>query len=225
MQQKGKYAIAGILTLLSVLFLVFVKTVDVAAIGPLETSVGFSHLNGAVADHIGLNMTWYKITQFLGYFAILVAGLFAVLGLLQLIRRRNLFKVDTQILAAGVLYAAVILLYVLFEKAVVNYRPVLMPNETDPEASFPSSHTMLTIVVMGSAMILLKKYIRNAPALLAVRIVCALILLVTVIGRLLSGVHWLTDIIGGIVISAALLAWFELALDRFGKAKRQKRSK
>lgn len=221
MKQRTKLVAACALTLLFLLFLVLVKTVDVAAIGPNETTVGFSALNGAVRDGIGVHMGWYKLTEVLGILAILVAAAFGVLGLLQLITRKSLFKVDAQILTAGVLYLVVILLYVLFEKAIVNYRPIIMPGETEPEASFPSSHTMLTFVVMGSVTVLLKKYIQNPTLLFVLRTVCGVILVLTVIGRLVSGVHWLTDILGGVILSAALLMWFSYGLKPMKKLTKQ----
>ncbi len=221
MKQRTKLIAACALTLLFILFLILVKTVDVAPIGPNETEVGFSALNGTVRDGIGVHMGWYKLTEVLGILAILVAAAFGAIGLLQWITRKNLFKVDAAILTAGVLYVVVILLYVLFEKAIVNYRPIIMPGETEPEASFPSSHTMLTCVVMGSAMALLKKYIQNPVLLLGLRAVCTVILLLTVIGRLVSGVHWLTDILGGVILSAALLMWFFYGLKPMKKFTKQ----
>ena len=153
-------------------------------------------------------MLWYEITDWLGVAAVLTAFLFALTGMVQLIKRRSLLKVDRAILALGGLYIIVIGLYILFEVLIVNYRPIIMPGGTGPEASFPSSHTMLVCVIMGSAMMLIDRYIAGKTLQSLLRIICAVIIGVTVIGRSIAGVHWFTDILGGILISAALLALF-----------------
>ena len=98
---------------------------------------------------------------------------------------------------------------------------MIMPNETDPEASFPSTHTMLVCVVMGSTILLLRRYIHNDVLRLVLQIVSALIIVVMVIGRLLCGVHWLTDIIGGVLISAALVSAYAAMIDKGRKKKRR----
>ncbi len=180
---------------------------DVAAIGPAGTEIGFSRVNQMVHDLTGVNMLWYDITEYIGYGAIAVCGLFALAGFIQMIKRRSLLKVDREIWALGGLFIAVIGCYVLFEKFIVNYRPIIMPGETAPEASFPSSHTMLIMTVMIAVMIVSDKYFGKGLGVL-VRILCFLTVLVTVGGRLWCGVHWLTDIIGGILLSATLLFLF-----------------
>ena len=180
---------------------------DVAAIGPAGTEIGFSHINGFVHDLTGVNMLWYDITDYIGYGAIAVCGLFALAGFVQMIKRRSLLKVDREIWALGGLFIAVIGCYVFFEKYIINYRPVIMPGETAPEASFPSSHTMLIMTVMIAVMIVSDKYFGKGLGVL-VRIICFLITLVTIGGRLYCGVHWFTDIIGGIMLSATLLFLF-----------------
>lgn len=221
MSQKAKVISATALMILFILFLILIKTVDVAPIGPNGSEVGFSTLNGAVHDAIGIHMGWYKLTQVFGILAILTVAAFAVLGVLQLIVRKSLFKVDALILTAGVLYAMMFVLYVLFEKAAVNFRPIIMPGETELEASFPSSHTMLICTVMGSAIILLKKYVKNPALLLGLRALCIIVITLTVIGRFVSGVHWMTDIIGGVLLSLALLAWFHAGLKWIRKLTRR----
>ena len=50
-----------------------------------------------------------------------------------------------------------------------------------------------------------KYFIKNEKLLKATNILTWLVMLVIVIGRVLSGVHWLTDIIGGIIISLFML--------------------
>ena len=191
---------------------------DVAAIGPAGTEVGFSHINQMVHDLTGVNMIWYEITDYIGYGAIAVCGMFALAGFVQMIKRRSLLKVDREIWALGGLFIAVIGCYVLFEKYIVNYRPIIMPGETAPEASFPSSHTMLIMTVMIAVMMVSDKYFGNLFGAF-IRVLCFLTTLVTIGGRLWCGVHWLTDIIGGILLSATLLFLFAAAISGGGKVK------
>ncbi len=72
---------------------------DVAAIGPAGTEVGFSHINQFVHNLTGVNMLWYEITDYIGYGAIAVCGMFALAGFIQMIKRRSLLKVDREIWA------------------------------------------------------------------------------------------------------------------------------
>ena len=207
-KSKCKFLISGISGLLFVLLIFLLRLVDVRAVGPEGTSIGLSHLNRFVFELTGVNMIWYNITDWLGITAILAAFVFALTGLVQLIKRRSLLKVDKEILVLGIFYILVIGIYLLFEKVIVNYRPVIMPGCQHPEASFPSSHTMLVCVIIGSAIMLISRYIKKKTLCRALQVICAVIIGVTVIGRLLSGVHWFTDIIGGRLISTALLALF-----------------
>ena len=207
---------AGIGLLLTVILIALVRLVDVAPIGADGTSIGLSHLNQFVFDLFGVNMLWYNITDWLGVAAVLTGFVFAVTGLVQLIKRRSLLKVDREILSLGGLYIVVIGLYLFFENVIINYRPIIMPDNTSPEASFPSSHTMLVCVIMGSAAMLINRYIRNKPLNRILRAVCYVIIGVTVVGRLIAGVHWFTDILGGILISVTLLSLYEEVIS-YGK--------
>ena len=198
--------------------IVLLKNYDVAAIGPAGTEVGFSHVNQFVHDLTGVNMIWYQITDFIGYAAIAICGMFAVAGFVQMIKRRSLLKVDREIWALGGLFIAVIGCYVFFEKFIINYRPIIMPGETAPEASFPSSHTMLIMTVMIAVMIVSDKYFGNLFGAF-IRVLCFLAVMVTVGGRLWCGVHWFTDIIGGILLSATLLLLFSAVISGGGGEK------
>lgn len=200
---------AGIGFLLTVVLIALVRLVDVAPIGAQGTRIGLSHLNQFIFDLFGVNMLWYHITDWLGIAAILTAFVFAVTGLVQLIKRRSLLKVDREILSLGGLYIVVMGLYILFENVIINYRPIIMPDNTHPEASFPSSHTMLVCVIMGSAVMLINKYIKNKTLNKTLRAICFVIIGITIIGRLIAGVHWFTDILGGIMISVTLLSLYK----------------
>ena len=186
-----------------VLWTALVSIVDVKPIGPQDSSVGFSALNGAVHRLTGVNLTLYTITDWLGLVPIGVALGFAILGLVQLITRRSLLKLDSDVLALGAFYVAVIVVYVFFEIVVVNYRPILIEGRL--EASYPSSTTMLASCVMPTAAMQFNSRIKNKKARKCVVIALALFTAFMVIGRILSGVHWITDIIGGTLISAGLV--------------------
>jgi len=189
---------------------------DRGAIGPGGSEVGFSKINGYVHQMTGVNDSWYELTELLGNAAICVAAVFAFIGLFQLVRRRSLLLLDRVILALGILYAVVIGFYVMFEKVVINCRPVLISGDIYPEPSYPSSHTMLVIAVMGSAMMLIKKFIRNKALNVVLRAACAVLMLITVVGRLWSGYHWFTDIVGGVLLSICLLSLYSCSFNRKG---------
>lgn len=189
-----------------------VQTIDVQAIGPQGSLVGVSTVNGWVHQFTGVHMMLYNITDWLSLVPVLFVLGFAVAGLMQWIRRRKLSKVDHSILALGGFYLAVMVAYIFFEIVVVNYRPVLIDGVLEP--SYPSSTTMLVMCVMITAMIDLGERIRNG--VLRCSITAAIFGFTTfmVIGRLLSGVHWITDIIGGVLLSVGLV-WLYCAARKF----------
>ena len=208
--KKRNFFISTILILLAVVFTIFVKVVDVKPIGVNESSIGVASFNQVVFKTIGVNMIWYHITDWLGLVPIFIAMIYAFIGFIQLIKRKNIFKVDKEIIILGLFYIVVISLYIFFEKFIVNYRPILMNGFL--EASYPSSHTLMTICLCGSSIIVNRKFYNNKIAKF-VNILSLVIVLITVIGRLLSGVHWFTDIIGGIFIGGALLMTLYSVLD------------
>ena len=193
--------------ILFIIFTILTITVDVQPLGAQNTSIGFASLNTAVFELLGTNSFCYKLTQLLGLFAIAVAACFAVLGCIQLIKRKSLLKVDRNLLALGGVYILLILIYFLFEKLAINYRPVVL--DEGLEASYPSTHTMLILTILGTAVKLLGDYIQNPKLLLTARIILLVFMALTVICRLLSGVHWLTDITGGILVSLFLITLYK----------------
>ena len=161
-------------------------------------------------------MSLYKITELLGYLAILFAAFYALVGLIQLIKRKGLLKVDKEIIITGIFYALVILVYIFFEKVVINYRPVLIDGEL--EASYPSSHTLLALCICASSIIASKR-IFKPDAAKYMNIIAYILCIAIVLGRTISGVHWITDILGGIIISAALLSIYYNVMDHFSNKK------
>ncbi len=191
-----------------VLWTVLVRFIDLRAIGPEGSPVGFGALNRFVHDLTGVNLILYTLTGWLGLVPIAVAVGFAVLGLAQWIGRKSLKKVDRSILALGVFYVVVIAAYLFFEAVVINYRPVLINGYL--EASYPSSTTMLVASVMPTAAMQVRLRIKNTALRRCMILAIIAFTAFMVIGRLLSGVHWLTDIIGGMLLSAGLVTLYSV---------------
>ena len=209
MNGLAKYLIISICTItMFVMLTISICLVDVQAIGPQGSPVGFASLNNYVHNLTGVHLGLYNITDWLGFVPIFICIVFSILGLIQWISRKSLIKVDRDIIALGIFYVIVMAAFVLFEIFPVNFRPVLI--EGALEASYPSSTTMLVMCVMPTAVIQFNNRIRNAKLR---RLLSALSIVFTVFmvaARLISGVHWLTDIIGGILLSSALVSLYKM---------------
>ena len=191
-----------------ILWTVAFTILDVQAIGPNGSSVGFATFNGLFHKLTGVHMEIYTITDWLGLIPLCFALGFAILGLVQLIQRKSFLKVDYSILVLGGFYILVIASYLFFEKFVINYRPVLI--EGNLEASYPSSTTLLVLCIMPTAMMQLNTRIRNNTTKKVILSLLAIFTAFMVIGRLISGVHWFTDIIGGVLLSTGLVMLYYL---------------
>ena len=207
MKKKNVFIIISLLLLIiSVMYIILIKNLDVASIGPNNTKVGLSTINKSFHSTFGYNNILYKLTKYLGVIPILLAVMYALIGLYELKTKKSLFKVDKRLIFLGVFYILVLFVYILFEKLAINYRPVILDGEL--EASFPSSHTILALCFCGSSLIASKYFITNKKTRKIIDIFSLVVMILIVIGRTLSGVHWLTDIIGGIIISGFLLSLF-----------------
>ena len=187
-----------------VLWTLAIRQLDVQAIGPKDSTVGFATLNQFIHCLTGVNMTLYTITDWLSIVPLGFVLGFACLGCLQWLQRKRLLAVDRNILVLGCFYLAVMAIFLLFEVLIVNYRPVLIDGRL--EASYPSSTTMLVLTVIPTAVMQLNIRIKNAALKKVTTATMIAFLLFMVLGRLVSGVHWFTDIIGGILLSAGLVA-------------------
>ena len=202
-ETKKNFGITVILLGAFALWSAAVRLVDVQPIGPQGSAVGFATINGWVHSLAGVHMSLYTVTDWLGLVPIGVAMGFALLGLIQWIKRKHLRQVDYSIIVLGGFYLLVMAAYVLFEVVVINYRPVLINGYL--EASYPSSTTMLVLCVMPTTLMQLNARIKNQTLKRWVGFGITAFVVFMVIGRLLSGVHWFTDIVGGALLSAGLV--------------------
>jgi undecaprenyl-diphosphatase len=206
-----KLAVAAGFLAAFVVWTILVRLVDVQAIGPEGSSVGFATLNGWFHRTVGVHTSLYNITDTISILPLAIIGGFGILGLVQVITRKSLLKVDRSILALGGFYVAVLAVFLLFEVLDVNYRPVLI--EGVLEASYPSSTTMLAISVLSTAALQFRDRIPNRALRICVIAVTIALMVFMVVGRIISGVHWITDIIGGALFSVAAV----LAYDAFSR--------
>ncbi len=198
-----RFVTAGSLLCAFTLWTVMVRCVDVAAIGPRGSRVGFATLNEWFHRLTGVHMIMYTITDWLGLVPVALGLGFAILGLCQWIKRRNLLKVDADILVLGGFYNITLLSYLLFEIVVVNYRPVLIAGNL--EASYPSSTTLLVLCIMPTVWLQLRARMRVGVFRSIVLSAFVVFTFFMVIGRLIAGVHWITDIVGGVLLSGGLV--------------------
>ena len=209
-KNQKDFCIAICILLAFLLWTVAIQFIDVQAIGPQESSVGFATINQLVFNLTGVHMSLYTITDWLGLVPLMFVMGFGTLGLIQWIKRKHLLKVDYNILILGGFYIVVMAVYVLFEMVVVNYRPVLIGGIL--ESSYPSSTTMLVMCVMPTAIMQFNARIKNNVLKRSVASAIIAFIVFMVIGRLVSGVHWFTDIIGGALFSTGLVLLYHVII-------------
>ena len=209
MKKNGKkeLILGGSLLILFMIWTGLIQYVDVKPIGANNTDIGFSTLNSWFHHLTGVHMTIYTVTDWLGLIPIFVCVVFGGLGLVQLIKRKSIFKVDKDLILLGIYYFIVIIGYLIFEVIPINYRPILIKRRL--EASYPSSTTLLVLCVMPTLILQVKRrmtyiYFRNIICVLTI-----LFSLLMIIWRLISGVHWLTDIIGALILGTGLFCLYK----------------
>ena len=205
MKKQNRRTLFSALYLLAafILWTVTVRLIDVQPIGPQGSTVGLAALNTSFHNLTGVHMTLYQITDWLSLVPLGFAAGFACLGLLQWIKRKRLLAVDRSILVLGGFYMAVMVTFLFFEWCPINYRPILIDGVL--EASYPSSTTLLVLCVMPSAILQLNARLKRNSLRRCVTLVLTVFTAFMVLLRLVSGVHWLTDIMGGILLSAGLV--------------------
>ena len=213
-----KGIMAGIaLVLAFILWTVLIQVVDVQPVGVEQTNIGLARMNTWFHRLTGVHMKIYTVTDWLGLVPIAVCGIFGLLGLIQLIQRRSIKKVDMDILLLGIYYVIVILAYLIFEMIPINYRPILI--EGAKEASYPSSTTLLVLSVMPMLVFQANRRVKDPLARRVILVFTVVFSALMVIGRTVAGVHWLSDIIGSVLLSAGLYLIYRSAAVSAGQEK------
>ena len=210
---RRKELLSGIVLLAAfALWTVLIRHIDVQNAGSNGTEIGFATINVWFHRLTGVHMLIYSITDWLGLVPIIICMCFGALGFAQLIKRKSMLTVDLDILLLGAYYVVVILGYLLFEMVPINYRPILI--DGNPEASYPSSTTLLVLTVMPTLKYQSDRRIANPVTRKVITVFVIVFAAFMVIGRLISGVHWATDIAGSVFLSSGLFMIYRYMADR-----------
>lgn len=210
---KKSYILTSIMVVCFIIYTVLVATVDVRPVGELGSKVGFASFNEIFYNKLGYNSSMYKLSEYAGYLAIALVAVWGVIGMMQLVKGKSLKKVDGKLYILLGFYVAMLVLYVLFEKFVINYRPFIVDVEEGLEASYPSSHTFLAICVCMSSIVMYFYYIKKAKLRRLAIIGTVILMIVVILLRFISGAHWATDIVGALFAGSMLFSAFGLAIN------------
>lgn len=209
MNKKKCFIWAGIMYVLFALLTVLLITVDVTAGGVNGSDIGLSGINLPIKEALGTSEIAAAVSEYAAYVGFVVVGLLALWFLIRIVKEKSLGALTKKEYTLGGLYFVTCVLYFVFGKIVINYRPIIKWDEEGPESSFPSTHAMLAVVIFGSFFCIAGDYIKNESFCRLVKILSVVFAVTIIIGRMLSGVHWFTDIVGGIIIAVGLLFTFE----------------
>jgi len=211
MKHSKNIRIKGVLLIsLFAVWTVLLQTVDVRPAGETAAEVGFAALNAWFHELTGVHRTLYHITDWLGLVPVFVCMLFSCVGLHQLITRKSLIKTDLDLILLGIYYILVIAFYLAFEMHPINYRPVFIDGRL--EASYPSSTTLLVLSVMPTLNFQTERRLKNPRIRKTLCLLSSVFTLFMTVSRALSGVHWITDIIGAVLLSTGLYCIYKSAV-------------
>ena len=207
MQQKRRWIWCSVATALTVFFLVFtltVKFVDVQKDG--TQSIGWATVNFWWRDVVGVQSVWHVISH------IVLGASFVALGVIlfwQIIHFCRVRKLRLLPRHWWYFYLTLVVLagcYALFEFLPLNYRPFLVNGIA--EVSYPSSHVLMLTTLCPLLVLVFARSTTNKIWVRLATVVGVVCWVLGVVARLLSGYHWFTDIVGGGLLGATLVAWY-----------------
>ncbi len=215
MSKKQSFILPLVLFILFIGFTISVMYYDVKPIGPENSCVGYASLNQEFHELTGVHLELYRLTDLISIIPFMCIAVFAVHGLIQWIQRKNMFKVNPEILIMGALCFLVLAIYAFFQFVIVAYRPEIV--EEGLEASYPSSTTVLCLFTFLSSIIGFHYLLESKVWKVTLYIILAGLCTFMVVARIISGVHWLTDLIGGMLLSLALVSFYYALCNNFIK--------
>ena len=189
-----------------ILWTILLLFINVRDVGPNNSSIGLADINIYIHNKIGTNLFLYYLTDYLSIFPIFMMIVFFIFGLIQLLKRKSFLKVDFDIYLLGFFYLLLFFIYLFFEIFIINFRPILI--EGLLEASYPSSTTLLVITSIGLTIIQNNLRNKNLKFKTFIKVFLYFYMFFMIFCRFISGVHWFTDILGGLFLSISLISLY-----------------
>ena len=203
-------ALSGIMLIIILVFIVLLKKVNVGTNG--DKNIGLSKINLAIYNSLGTNKIMDIISTIILAMAGALALFFVVIGIIEVVKRKKLEMLDNSIKALALVYVITGWIYLIFDYIlVINYRPTTECISSSP--SFPSTHTMLILMIFLTGITVLEGLIKNKKLLYFVEIGFGLLGILAIVTRMLSGKHWFTDIIAGILFAIMLYFFHKFIIE------------
>ena len=156
-------------------------------------------------------MQWELITNIILLTSFAIFTVFGILGLCQWHKSKSLKKVDKELLLAIIPFSLMLVTYVIFDKFfILNTRP-----NGSGEPSFPSTHTMVVATIFFITAIILPKYIKSKTACAILDSMMLILLILVCVGRVLANMHWVSDVIGGLIFAVIFTTIYYLIIRRY----------
>lgn len=201
-----------------ILFLVFtilVKTVDVTYIQDIGY-LGFYNINTSINSKIqSMNTSLYdKLSDVIMIISFVSVAIFAVIGIVQLIKRKSFKQVDPILYILLGLYVLVAAMYLTFSLMKINFSP--LSTKENLKDSYPSSHVFISITLFVSGVMTATKYVNMGKWMSVIGFTGAILLsILSAVTRMFSGQHYFTDIIGAILLAIFLISAYYSALKAY----------
>ncbi|MBR2970157.1 MAG: phosphatase PAP2 family protein [Clostridia bacterium] len=144
---------------------------------------------------IGLNY-FVKVFTYLGSVIILVPVAIILFFVIKG-KREKIFVISTFTLAAALSTA--------MKYLVARNRPDGIAIIEEIGYSFPSAHTVLSLVVYGMVIYMMLKFMKNKPLKIILSIILAILVIAVALSRVYLGVHFMSDIFGGWILGFFVL--------------------
>ena len=176
--------------------------------------VGFGTLNNVIFAFFGENEVWGKITDIL--LGVLIAS--AVIAIFWAAARwakegKDSKKMGKSLACFGVAGGVAAAIYLIFEKLlVINYSPVLEGGKAVP--SFPSTHVLVAVVLAMISAIILTSLLKKRVLRIAVNTILPTLMVWMMVGVILAGTGWFTDVIGGLLYGMTAVSLYQTLMAR-----------
>ena len=206
---------------ISILFTHLLNTIDVKNVGLNDSALGLSTINLFVNDTLTSNAFFNRfsanILKYLNYFLFGYAGLFFLIALIKSIKNSSTKKIDCSFYLLIIPSSLVILIYLCFEKNVLNLNLLLDTSKTLND-SFPSFNVVLSTVICGSLCAILERvhekelFLKSKIIIKFVTFLTTILAFIIILLNVFSKAYWITDIIGGLLYGLAILSVYSFLL-------------